>query len=1140
MKKSYYYEHFPSGKWKKAVFLMKIQLVLLLLCVGNLSATTLYSQQTKYEVSFENKTIVSVLNDLRKQTGYAFVRVAGVLDETERVTVNLKDASIEEILDEVLVANGYDYKIENMMVVITKSELHDTQQPAAPVRVTGTVYDSDSRPLTGVSVTIKGSNRGYGTGVDGKYVIMALKDDVLVFSFIGKHTVEIPYTGQQTIDVRMEDDIEDIEQVVVTGKFNRRLESETGSSVQFTGEQLAEVGNQNILRSLANLNPSFMIMENLEFGSDPNRMPEVQIRGQKSFPDLQGDYSGNPNQPLFILDGFEVGIEKIFDLDMNRVSTVTILLDASAKAIYGSKAGNGVVIVETIRPERGELRVSYSGTFDIEAPDLTGYNLMNAQEKFDFELKSGFYKATQAELQHQMDGFVQQISREIASGVDTYWLSQPLRVGLGNKHSLSLNGGDDVITYGIGLNYNNVTGVMKGSARNTFSGNMNFGYTYKNLRFRNTLELSMNNSINSPYGSFSEYASLNPYWRVRDEEGNLIPYYTIKNSSAKYYNPLYNATLNTRNTSKYTEVRNNFVMDWNIMSNLRATGRFSFSTRNGGSDVFYPSNHTMFADYTAANANRKGRYTKGENETTSYQADFGLSYSKIVNKHMFFANANWNMDAQTGTRHTYRAEGFGNDDMDDIAFGAQYMTGTVPSGGSDNSREVGVVGALNYSYDDRYLFDGTLRTSASSKFGSDNKWGLFWSLGAGWNIHKEKFAANSAWLNRWKIRGSVGFTGSQNFDPYQAKARYIYADRTYDGGYGAFLMGLPNMNLRWQRVLDYNVGTDMELWNRRISVKFDYFVSITDDLLIDMALPPSVGFSSYKENLGKMENRGFDAALSITPWRNAEKRGYVTILVNALHSKSIIKEISDTFEHRNNEQNATKDGEVMMPSQSLSQASYDEAALVYSRPSTLYYEGQSMNAIWGVRSAGINPVNGEELFYNLNGNIVPTWSSVNQVVMGDTTPDLQGNINLSAGFKGFTFSMSCSYRFGGEIYNTTLINKVEYTTGNVNLDRRVKQVWTEVGQIAPYKRLTNGYSTSSTNATRPTSRLLMRDNEIYISSINLGYDFQNLGRLSKLGLERLRVQFYMNELFRFSSLEIERGTGYPFARHFSFALSATF
>jgi TonB-dependent SusC/RagA subfamily outer membrane receptor len=250
-------------------------------------------------------------------------------------------------------------------------------------------------------------------------------------------------------------------------------------------------------------------------------MADITLRGNASFGGLQGEYSGNPNAPLFILDGFEASQEQIFDLDMNRIKSVTILKDGAAKAIYGSKASNGVIVVETILPEAGRLRVTYTGDLSVETPDLTSYNLTNAAEKLQVELNAGRYTSSVPYYQAQLDEQYYAIAANIARGVDTYWLSQPLRTSIGQKHSAYIEGGTDEMRYSATVGYNDVAGVMKQSGRRNVQGNVNLSYRYGKWMFRNSLSVTRNRADDSPYGSFSDYVSVNPYFAPYDENGNV-------------------------------------------------------------------------------------------------------------------------------------------------------------------------------------------------------------------------------------------------------------------------------------------------------------------------------------------------------------------------------------------------------------------------------------------------------------------------------------------------------------------------------------------------------------------------------------------------------------------------------------------
>lgn len=1106
-----------------------------LIVLSLLGGQTAVAQETGKRVTLDmtGVTMKAFVGELQRQTGYAFFYKEDVPGLVEPVTVQATDEPLEAVLQKVLGAKGCTFTLEGETVVIRK-RVEQRQQTVEERKVAGVVKDEAGNPLPGVTILLKGTTVGTATDIDGKYALtLPAGDYTLLFSMIGMKTQEVKVGKRTEIDVVLEADMSKLEDVVVTGMFVRRAESFTGSAETFEKEDILRAGNQNILTSLKNLDPSFQIVESMEFGSDPNRTPEIQLRGKTSFPNLQGEYEGNPNQPLFILDGFETSVDKVYDLDMNRVVSVTLLKDAAAKAIYGSKAGNGVVVIETMRPRMGELMVSYVGDLNLEVPDLTGYNLMNAEEKLRYEVSRGMYSAgSDAATKQEFQELYQTNYQSVLRGVDTYWLSKPLRVGVGHKHSLTLEGGDARMRYAAGISYNGIAGVMKGSDRKTYSFYTTLSYSYKGLIFRNTLEYSRNAANDSPYGSFSEYAALNPYWIPYDETGKPVKLLGVYGDE-EFYNPLYNASLNTKFYSNYDEIRDNFSAEWKINNSLKATGRFSFTRQLNGAERFYPASHTRFVDYDENGmSEQKGNYTKEDGSTQSFQMDAGINYNYLKNKHMLYANATWNISTSRSRSNSYVAEGFGNDQMDDISFATSYEKDGSPSGSTAQTREIGVIGSANYSFDDRYLFDASIRMTGSSVYGADNRWGTFWAFGVGWNIHHEPFAEVADWLTQLKLRASVGYTGTQNFSPFQAKARYSYSQEIYDGKLGANLIGLPNSNLKWQRNMDYNVGVDLNI-RQFLTLRLDCYISQTNDLLSDITAAPSMGFDTYRENLGKIENRGIDLALSITPWRNSKKDGWVTLSVSALSNKNEIKQIYDIFKSSNDRQNSNKDN-------GNSQGAVEDLTEQYTNPSTLYYEGQSMTAIWGVRSAGIDPLTGQEVFYDKENNKTYTWSSLNQVVIGDTNPKVSGNISLNAGYKGFTLSLSCSYKWGGEMYNSTLISKVENATGRENLDRRIFDSWNEVGQLAPYKVSTISAANPSPDYTRPTSRFVQKDNELYVSTLNLGYNIYNLPILKKLGMRSLRFSFYMNELLRLSSIEIERGTSYPFARNFSFSMQVSF
>ena len=403
------------------------------------------------------------------------------------------------------------------------------------VEVTGVVIDEDSVPVAGAGVVLQGTTIGVSTDVDGNFRLEfdSRPDIVLEFSFIGMKTQEVkvsPRNGKARLEIVMEMDQNELDQVVVTGIFNRDLESYTGSVVTMKGEDIKKVSTTNIAKAISSIDPSFRVMDNFEMGSDPNRLPDMRMRGTSTLPggagasgdlvSLQGEYDTYPNQPLLMLDGFEIDVQTMADLDPDRIASITILKDASATAIYGSKASNGVIVIETLAPRPGAINVTYSGNVRVEIPDLTSYNLMNSEEKIQVEKLAGLY--AENDLASQRD--YQSRLREVRRGVDTYWLSQPLRTSVQHRHAITLEGGSQALRYKLYAGLNETPGVMKGSKRSTQTANLDLSYRFNKFLLKNSVTVDNAVGTNSPYGSFSQYAMLNPYLRPYDENGNRQTY----------------------------------------------------------------------------------------------------------------------------------------------------------------------------------------------------------------------------------------------------------------------------------------------------------------------------------------------------------------------------------------------------------------------------------------------------------------------------------------------------------------------------------------------------------------------------------------------------------------------------------------
>lgn len=1100
----------------------KIFLAVLLCGLFSMPLGLFAQEKTKVTLSRKAVTLNEVITEMKKQTSYDFFYSTELSELKQTFDIDVKDKEVRQVLDEILPPLGLEYAVQQNLIII-REKLDKSASKTMSVK--GRVFDSQGASLPGVTVVVKGTTLGTSTDTEGRFELdLPAQDNLrLLFSFIGMETQEVAYSEQEELRVVMREDVKEMEEVVVTGMFDRRAESFTGSAVTVTQEQLRAVGNTNVIQSLRNLDPSFRIAENLEIGSNPNAMPEIQLRGQSGFPDLRGEYATNPNQPLFIVDGFEADLTKVIDMDMNRIASVTLLKDAAAKAIYGSKAANGVVVIETKRPEPGELRVTYTGTVTVNLPDMSSYELCNSTEKLQVELNAGLYDYIgyngvvyweDPNQQYIYSERYNDLLKETLRGVNTDWKAQPLRNAVGHKHVVYLEGGDEAFQYGIDFSFNNVVGVMKGSGRKTFSGGLTFSYRYKNLLLRDQLEVVYNRGDNSPWGDFSEYTSMNPYFRPYDENGNLIKTYTLYEGSTEI-NPMWNAMIKTKDMTEYSQFTNNFYAEWRAFEGFKASARIGLTRTDNGAEIFLPATHTDFATYTTDELlNRRGSYTYTDGYSFQLSADVNASYSKYFGNHLLMANAGWTLNDQTTKSMTMKAEGFPNDRLDDIGYARSYAEDSAPTSTESTVRDIGVVAAVNYSYADCYLFDGSIRFSGSSQFGSENRWGKFWSLGLGWNLHHEKFMASAEWLDQLKIRGSIGFTGSQNFNSYQSQDTWTYyKDNFYDGNVGAYLMGMANDRLKWQRKKDTDVGLEFTAFDSRLNIRLDYYNSITDDLLTDVTIPSSTGFTSYKENLGKVQNQGFEFYVNARVWENREKNGYVNIYVNGTHNTNKIKEISNFLASFNEEQSET----------------------VTNKPITRYEEGQSMTAIWAVPSRGIDPATGKDVFVKKNGRTTFEWNSDDLAVCGDTEAKLYGNFGFNFSYWGFIVNVGMMYELGGQIYNQTLVDKVENADLTMNVDRRIfSDRWVQPGDISRFKNIADNTTTQATER-------FVEDNNIWtLSTVNVSYDFDRFAVIKKAGFDRLRLSFDMADVARASSVTIERGTSYPFARTFSFSLQAMF
>lgn len=1104
--------------WRFYAIVRKPLIILLLVGFSNLLlASSLFSQQAR-DFSFKNYTLKQAIEYILNDGKYNFTYSLSDIDQYKNMSLSISNVTQEEALKKVLSEIGLTYSVRGNNVVISK--LPQQQPKNEKVTITGKVVDNSKKPVAGATILVIGTVNGAITDDKGVFSVTLNKGQKIEVSCVGMEmqTKEIDASDLNMV-IQMKTANLKVDDVVVTGYFTKKKESYTGAVTTYTGKELRSISTGNILSSLSMLDPSFAKLDNNTVGSNPNAVPAFEIRGSGN---LKSEYEGNASIPTFIMDGFEVSATKVFDLDPNRIKSITILKDAAATAIYGSRASNGVVVLETTEPNEGRLTVSYNASANFEIPDLSGYDLMNASEKLQYELKAGIYPyetAMNPDVADQRLEAYNQRLKLVARGYDTDWIKIPLkRLGVGHKHNLTIEGGDEKFRYSIGAYFSNNAGVIKESNRNSYGGNISLRYAVKNFKLSNYTSFDHVLSKNSPFDNFSKYTYANPYYYPYNEDGSIskvlysYTYYDGGNKTEEMYNWLYDTTLPYKDQSVSDNFTNNLSLEYDIIEGLKFKGNISLSVDHGSSDSYRSKDAIQFID-----SEKKGSYSQSYNKRFSYDINAILTYFKMWNKHALNIGAVYNVQEATSDRTSLYVVGFPNIKMDHIAMGTSYLDGAKPGGQYDITRLVGFMGNIGYSFADKYLFDATIRSDASSIYGSNKRWGTFWSIGVGWNIHKENFLKDSKAFNLLKIRGSLGTTGGQNFNPYQAMPMFAYnysaiANVVYDGKIGSLLMAFGNENLKWQITEKRNIGLDFELFDRRLTGTFNYYNDISKDALIEVTLAPSTGFSRYTENLGKIKNSGVELSLRYSVIRNYNSDFRWNVHVSAVHNKNKLMEINNALTAFNNSQ--------------------DNNTL--NKPLVRYQEGLSMGTIWANESLGIDPATGNELFLDINGVRTDTWDAKNHKALGNKDPKLYGNFGTSIFYKGFELNASFYYRFGGQNYNQTLVNKIENVNPNQNGDRRILyDRWQKPGDIAKYKKI------SDVSRTEPTSRFIEDENYIQLQSISMAYQFDS-DKLQKIGIERLRIAAIGNNLFTASSIKMERGIEYPFARTLSLSLQLTF
>lgn len=903
-----------------------------------------------------------------------------------------------------------------------------------------------------------------------------------------------------------------------------------------SGDEIRRVTTLSLFDGLKTYVPSLAVVRNPAHGDNPNVLSNTQLRGVSSFPytnvgsnknyrsglqvnPSQGDYRAsrivNSGTPTYLLDGVEVSAQVIQDMDLNRVESIDVLEDAMATSVYGMTGGNGVIAIKTIKP-KSKFQLSFVEQFNITTANLSSFKPLNAKQKLDIDKNSGFY-----------DGNLEQIYLDrLTKNADVDWLAIPLRTGLGSKHSLLFSAGNDDISYGLNAGYSDSEGVMKGSNRQTIDLGAYFGGRIGRVVFNNQFTFLNTNAANSVYGSFDSYLNMNPYLDPIDPiTGGFQKFmeaYEIGSYKSSIKNPAFNSTLATLDKNKYSRFSNLTNINYIIGHGLTINGMINVASQSDQIDYFLPPSHTTFADLTAENLFKRGLYQYTGNSFFDLQGGIQLQYAKRFDKHQI--NAFLGQRAiQTSSNSEYiEVTGFAVDRLADISFGNAYSV-RKPVTGKIKTRYASTSAGFGYVYDDRYQIDGSY---ALDYYSGINAASHYYAGGLSWNIHNESFLKDVDWINKLRVKGSLGTSGNMDFLAYLNRTTYLYyTDQQYipaNGdigwigiGLGAYLTGYGNPTLLAPKTTKKDVSISGTVLNNKLSFHFNAFEQNHENMVLPNPINSYNGFKdySYYSNYGGIKSKGFEAGIHANVIDNTSSAVKLNVMANIYHAKDKITSSGSFLE----EMNAYYDSNLV--SQKTSQAKYEI--------------GYSPYSIWAVQSYGIDAQTGEELFVKKDGTITSVWDANDKIYAGNQQPEWVGNFGFDVAYKNFSFASYFNFYYGAKIYNQTMAN-IENADVHQNLDGRVFDTgrWTPGMSDAKYKSLFH-------SPTYATTRLVESNNRLQCSSISLGYELPK-SVVERFKAKNVGLRVVANNLFDVGGPDMQWGTNYPFQRSFSFILKATF
>lgn len=969
-----------------------VRIHLLLIGIG---LTSLYGNTVRAQkdigIDVKEISVLEFFEEVQNVSDYVFFYSDDVLKTNKKITLKLDKAKVSTVLDRAFSETDLTYKIIGNQIIV-KIERSQSSYDVPPNKnfnlqtreVTGTIRDVTGLPLPGVNVVIDGTGNGTQSDFDGNYTIEVNdNEDVLVFSYLGMLTQKIKVDNQSVINVILKEDVASLDEVVVVGYGTASKESLTGSVGTVKSEELEQIPvttfEQTLRGSTAGLQATAV-------DGAPGGNTQVRIRGIGSIT--------ASSEPLYVIDGIPIQNGSIGTIDNDGTSTnvmaainpndiesISVLKDAASTAIYGSRGANGVILITTKSGKSGKPRISLKA--------LTGFNSqayknilrpLNAAQYTELYLEGYINQGdTPAEAQARFDATFQQlIDPKTGKPTDTNWLDAITRTGITQSYDLSASGGTDNLKYFFSGSFFDQENYIIGSGFKRLSAR-------SNLEFKATDYLTISNNVsvsNLKSSTFDDSGSFNNPFKNTLELSPLIPIYDeqgrFNGQHANYFplggaNPVGSLSGDDIWENEQRRIIDNFAVSITPIKNLTFRSQWNF-------DILSLREYQYGNPRYGYGRNSGGFAYEANTEIKTWVGTQTLDYN-IKLKSLHNINLLAGYEAQKTTRESVSASGsqFPNDKLRTLnSASAEFAVGGTKS----EYTFVSAFARANYNYDNKYFISGSVRKDGSSRFGADNRWGTFYSVGASWLLSREKIFENADFLNLLKIRSSWGLTGNAAIGDFPSQGLYAYG-QDYDGNPGGSPSQIANPDLTWETQKNFNVGLDFGLFSR-ISGTVEYFKRISSDLILDVPVSRTTGFTSLTQNFGEMTNSGLE--LSLNAYLFDKEEFQWSIGFNTTFLKNRITKLTEDF----------TDG-------------------AFRRE-----EGEDFQSFYLFDWAGVNQDDGSPQWYT-DGTRTTITSNLNEaertLLDKSATPEFFGGFNTHVSYKGISLNANFVYSYGNYVFD---------------------------------------------------------------------------------------------------------------------------